>query len=127
MTSSSRQCFRTATSRPFLRRSIAKAFAHRGLHLIVGEHDVATNLAQINAMTREFVRLVAETQRYVGHSGSSQLPEEFHRSASRPESAAQETSRAALREGPKKFGFSASLTDRQAQLCPKARTIRSGK
>jgi hypothetical protein len=43
----------------------AKAFAHRGFHLIAGErcgeHDVATYLAQVSAMTREFLRLAAET------------------------------------------------------------------
>jgi hypothetical protein len=37
--------------------SSAKAFAHRGFHPIAGErcgdHEVATYLAQINAMTRE--------------------------------------------------------------------------
>jgi hypothetical protein len=43
----------------------AKAFAHRGFHLIAGErcgdHDVAAYLAQVSAMTREFLRLAAET------------------------------------------------------------------
>jgi hypothetical protein len=43
----------------------AKAFVHRGFHLIAGErcgeHDVATYLAQVSAMTREFLRLAAET------------------------------------------------------------------
>jgi hypothetical protein len=43
----------------------AKAFAHRGFHLIAGErcgeHDVATYLAQVSAMTREFLRFAAET------------------------------------------------------------------
>jgi hypothetical protein len=39
----------------------AKAFARRGFHLIAGErcgdHDVATYLAQVNAMTLKFLRL----------------------------------------------------------------------
>jgi hypothetical protein len=43
----------------------AKAFAHRGFHLIAGQrcgdHDVAPYLAQVSAMTREFLRLAAET------------------------------------------------------------------
>jgi hypothetical protein len=43
----------------------AKAFAHRGFHLIAGErcgeHDVAAYLAHVSAMTREFLRLAAET------------------------------------------------------------------
>ena len=43
----------------------AKAFAHRGFHLIAGkhcgEHDVATYLARVSEMTREFLRLGAET------------------------------------------------------------------
>jgi hypothetical protein len=43
----------------------AKAFVHRGFHLIAGErcgeHDVATYLAQVSAMTREFLRLAAGT------------------------------------------------------------------
>jgi len=43
----------------------AKAFARRGFHLIAGErcgdHDVATYLAQVNAMKREFLRIGAET------------------------------------------------------------------
>jgi hypothetical protein len=43
----------------------AKAFAHRGFRLIpgerCGEHDAATYLAQVSAMTREFLRLAAET------------------------------------------------------------------
>ena len=43
----------------------AKAFARRGFHLIAGErcgdHDVATYLAQVNAMKREFLRYGAET------------------------------------------------------------------
>jgi hypothetical protein len=42
----------------------AKAFAHRGFQPIPGERcgdqEVATYLAQINAMTREFLRLAAE-------------------------------------------------------------------
>ena len=42
----------------------AKAFARRGFHLIAGErcgdHDVATYLAQIRAMRRDFLRLAAE-------------------------------------------------------------------
>jgi hypothetical protein len=42
----------------------AKAFAHRGFHPIAGERcgdqEVATYLAQINAMTREFLRIEAE-------------------------------------------------------------------
>ena len=45
--------------------SSAKAFARRGFHLIAGErcgeHDVATYLAQVSAMTREFLRVAAET------------------------------------------------------------------
>jgi hypothetical protein len=44
--------------------SSAKAFARRGFHPIPGEHcgdqEVATYLAQINVMTREFQRLEAE-------------------------------------------------------------------
>jgi hypothetical protein len=43
----------------------AKAFAHRGFHLIAGERcgerDVAAYLAQVSVMTREFLRLAAET------------------------------------------------------------------
>jgi hypothetical protein len=43
----------------------AKAFAHRGFHLIpgerCGEHDIATYLAQVSAMMRKFLRLAAET------------------------------------------------------------------
>jgi hypothetical protein len=43
----------------------AKAFAHRAFHMIAGErcgeHDVATYLAQVSAMTREFLHLAAET------------------------------------------------------------------
>jgi hypothetical protein len=43
----------------------AKAFAHRGFHPIAGErcgeHDVGTYLARVGAMTREFLRLAAET------------------------------------------------------------------
>ena len=42
----------------------AKAFARRGFHPIPGEHcgdqEVATYLVQINAMTREFLRIEAE-------------------------------------------------------------------
>jgi hypothetical protein len=42
----------------------AKAFAHRGFHPIAGDRcgdqEVATYLAQINAMTREFLRIQAE-------------------------------------------------------------------
>jgi hypothetical protein len=42
----------------------AKALSSRGFHLIAGErcgdHDVATYLAQINATTREFLRLAAK-------------------------------------------------------------------
>jgi hypothetical protein len=42
----------------------AKAFARRGFHPIAGERcgdqEVATYLAQINAMTREFLRIEAE-------------------------------------------------------------------
>jgi hypothetical protein len=42
----------------------AKGFASRGFHLIDGErcgdHDVATYLAQISAMKREFLRLAAQ-------------------------------------------------------------------
>ena len=42
----------------------AKAFAHRGFHPIAGDRcgdqEVATDLAQINAMTREFLRIEAE-------------------------------------------------------------------
>jgi hypothetical protein len=45
--------------------SSAKAFARRGFHPIAGERcgdqEVATYLAQINAMTREFLRIEAET------------------------------------------------------------------
>jgi hypothetical protein len=44
--------------------SSAKAFARRGFHPIAGERcsdqEVATYLAQINAMTREFLRIQAE-------------------------------------------------------------------
>ena len=44
----------------------AKAFARRGFHPIAGERcgdqEVATYLAQINAMTREFLRIEAESQ-----------------------------------------------------------------
>ena len=43
----------------------AKAFARRGFHLIAGErcgdHDVATYVAQVNAMKREFLRYGPET------------------------------------------------------------------
>ena len=43
----------------------AMAFARRGYHLSAGErcgdHDVATYLAQVNAMKREFLRFGAET------------------------------------------------------------------
>jgi hypothetical protein len=43
----------------------AKAFARRGFRLIAGErcgeHDVATYVAQVNAMKREFLRIGAET------------------------------------------------------------------
>jgi hypothetical protein len=43
----------------------AKAFARRGFHLLAGErcgdHDVATYLAKVNAMKREFLRYGAET------------------------------------------------------------------
>jgi hypothetical protein len=43
----------------------AKDFARRGFRLIAGErcgdHDVATYLAQVNAMKREFLRYGAET------------------------------------------------------------------
>jgi hypothetical protein len=46
--------------------SSAKAFARRGFHPIAGERcgdqEVATYLAQINAMTREFLRIEAESQ-----------------------------------------------------------------
>jgi hypothetical protein len=42
----------------------ARAFARRGFHLIAGErcgdHDVATYLAQVNAMKRQFLRLAAD-------------------------------------------------------------------
>ena len=42
----------------------AKAFARRGFYLIAGElcgdHDVARYIAQVNAMTREFLRFGAE-------------------------------------------------------------------
>ena len=42
----------------------ATAFARRGFHLMAGErcgdHDVATYLAQVNAMKRQFLRLAAE-------------------------------------------------------------------
>ena len=44
--------------------SSAKAFARRGFHPIAGERcgdqEVATYLVQINAMTREFLRMEAE-------------------------------------------------------------------
>jgi hypothetical protein len=44
--------------------SSAKAFARRGFHPIAGERcgdqEVATYLAQINVMTREFPRIEAE-------------------------------------------------------------------
>jgi hypothetical protein len=44
---------------------LAKAFARRGFHLIGGERcgdqDVATYLAQINAMKREFLRFAADS------------------------------------------------------------------
>ena len=44
---------------------LAKAFAQRGFHLIAGErcgdHDVATYLAHINAMKREFLRFAADS------------------------------------------------------------------
>ena len=44
----------------------AKAFARRDFHLIAGErcgdHDVATYLAQINAMKREFLRFVGDSR-----------------------------------------------------------------
>jgi hypothetical protein len=43
----------------------AKALVHRGFRLIAGErcgeHDVATYLAQVSAMTREFLRLAGGT------------------------------------------------------------------
>jgi hypothetical protein len=43
----------------------AKAFARRGFRLIAGErcgdHDVATYLAEVNAMQREFLRFGVET------------------------------------------------------------------
>ena len=43
----------------------AKAFARHGFRLIAGErcgeHDVATYVAQVNAMKREFLRIGAET------------------------------------------------------------------
>jgi hypothetical protein len=43
----------------------AKAFARRGFRLIAGkrcgDHDVATYLAEVNAMQREFLRFGAET------------------------------------------------------------------
>jgi hypothetical protein len=42
----------------------AKAFARRGFHLLPGErcgdHDIATYLAQINAMKQKFKHLTAE-------------------------------------------------------------------
>ena len=45
----------------------AEAFARRGFHLIAGErcgdHDVATYLAQVNAMKRQFLRLAADRLR----------------------------------------------------------------
>jgi hypothetical protein len=45
-------------------KASAKAFARRGFHPIGGERcgdqEVATYLAQINAMTREFLRIEAE-------------------------------------------------------------------
>jgi hypothetical protein len=41
----------------------AQAFVDRGFHPIAGDrcgaHDVATYLAQVSAMTREFLRLAA--------------------------------------------------------------------
>jgi hypothetical protein len=44
---------------------LAKAFARRGFRLIAGErcgdHDVATYLAEVNAMQREFLRFGVET------------------------------------------------------------------
>jgi hypothetical protein len=44
---------------------LAKAFARRGFHLIAGErcgdHDVATYLAHINAIEREFLRFAADS------------------------------------------------------------------
>ena len=44
--------------------SSTKAFARRGFHPIAGERcgdqEVATYLAQINGMTREFLRIEAE-------------------------------------------------------------------
>jgi hypothetical protein len=43
---------------------LANAFARRGFHLIAGErcgdHDVATYLAQVNAMKQEFLRFAAD-------------------------------------------------------------------
>ena len=46
--------------------SSAKAFARRGFHPTGGERcgdqEVATYLAQINAMMREFLRIEAESQ-----------------------------------------------------------------
>jgi len=43
---------------------LAKAFARHGFHLIAGErcgdHDVATYLAQVDAMKREFLRVAAD-------------------------------------------------------------------
>jgi hypothetical protein len=45
--------------------ALAKAFARRGFRLIAGErcgdHDVATYLAEVNAMQREFLRFGVET------------------------------------------------------------------
>ena len=42
----------------------AEAFARRGFHMIAGERcgdrDVATYLAQVNAMKRQFLRLAAD-------------------------------------------------------------------
>jgi hypothetical protein len=50
--------------RPDRQPGSAKAFARRGFHPIAGERcgdqEVATYLAQINAMTREFLRIEAE-------------------------------------------------------------------
>jgi len=43
---------------------LAKAFAHRGFHLLPGErcgdHDIAAYLAEIDAMKQKFARLAAE-------------------------------------------------------------------
>ena len=66
---------RSATASPQQRQDLAaiihlcgagpaEAFAHRGFHLVAGERcgdqDVATYLAQVDAMKRQFLRLAAD-------------------------------------------------------------------